>query len=219
MIYLFVFNVLLYFFIQVLNVRYISSFFKSETFGKFNPFIIIFIFKLPVEIFKVVIGPPLLLEDGVDNIYYNIAIFYSTLGLLVEFLLLKFAFFISSKYTLKLESFNIFPRNDKMIVASIMFYILFFISFYILSSTSFGFINWINDPRTGYQLHRVGVGPFWVFSITFLSISFTLSALYIKKHTSLFILLIFYVYSAFLLGSKGLVLEYLIFFLIHLCLK
>ena len=219
MIYLFVFNVLLYFFIQVLNVRYISSFFNSETFGKFNPFILIFIFKLPVEIFKVVIGPPLLLEDGVENIYYNIAIFYSTLGLFSEFLLLKFAFFISSKYTIKLGLFNIFPRKNKMIIASFLFYILFFISFYILSSASFGFINWIKDPRTGYQFHRVGLGPFWVFSITFLSISFTLSALYVKKNTSLFILLIFYVYSAFLLGSKGLVLEYLIFFLIVLWLR
>ena len=219
MSFIFIINIFVYFFLQFVKLSYISSYFKNRKFSGINPFIILFLFKLPVDLFKVVIGPPFLLENGIENIYYNIAIAITSLSIFVEYLLLRFAFLISNKYTFNSYSLNIKTRYSKMIHASIIFYFLFFLSFYMLSSSSFGFFNWLKDPRTGYQLHRVGAGQFWVFSISFLSVSFAIFTLYVKKNINLFIYLLFYLYSAFLLGSKGIVLDFLVFFIIILWVR
>jgi hypothetical protein len=106
-----------------------------------------------------------------------------------------------------------------MISTSLVFYFLFFLSFFLLSSSSFGFLNWIKDPRTGYQFHRVGAGQFWVFAISFLSISFAIFAFTVKKNLTLVIILVPYLCSAYLLGSKGIILEFLVFFLIALWIR
>jgi oligosaccharide repeat unit polymerase len=219
MSFIFIINIFVYFFLQFVKLSYISSYFKNRKFSGINPFIILFLFKLPVDLFKVVIGPPFLLENGIENVYYNIAIAITSLSIFVEYLLLRFAFLISNKYTFNSYSLNIKTRYLKMMHASIVFYFLFFLSFYMLTSSSFGFVNWLKDPRTGYQLHRVGAGQFWVFSISFLSVSFTIFTLYVKKNINLFIFLLFYLYSAFLLGSKGIVLDFLVFFIIILWVR
>jgi hypothetical protein len=219
MSFIFIINIFVYFFLQFVKLSYISSYFKNRKFSGINPFIILFLFKLPVDLFKVVIGPPFLLENGIENIYYNIAIAITSLSIFVEYLLLRFAFLISNKYTFNSYSLNIKTRYSKMIHASIVFYFLFLLSFYMLTSSSFGFVNWLKDPRTGYQLHRVGAGQFWVFSISFLSVSFTIFTLYVKKNINLFIFLLFYLYSAYLLGSKGIVLDFLVFFIIVLWVR
>lgn len=219
MSFLFLINIFIYFYLQFLKISYLTSYFKNRKFAGTNPFIILFIFKLPVDIFKVVIGPPFILESGIDNIYYNIAILVTSLSLLVEYLLLRFAFLISNKYTFNSYSLKIKTRYSRMIYASIAFYFLFFLSFFLLSSSSFGFLNWIKDPRTGYQLHRMGAGQFWVFAISFLSVSFTIFAFTVKKNRNLIIILVPYLYSAYLLGSKGIVLEFLVFFLIALWIR
>jgi hypothetical protein len=219
MSFLFVINIFFYFYIQFIKLRYISSYFKDRKFASINPFIIVFLFKLPVDIFKVVLGPPFLLNDGTYNVYYNIAILYTTISFVIDYILLRFAFFISNKYTFVSITYDIKIKYSRMIKASAFFYILFFLFFYLLSSSSFGFINWLKDPRTGYQLYRVGAGQFWVLSISFLSVSFTIFTVYVKNIRNIFIFLIPYLYSAYLLGSKGIVLEFLVFFLIVLWLR
>jgi oligosaccharide repeat unit polymerase len=219
MSFIFLINIFIYFFLQFVKLGYISSYFKNRKFSGINPFIILFLFKLPVDLFKVLIGPPFLLENGIENIYYNIAIAITSLSIFIDYLLLRFAFIISNKYTFNSYSLNIKTSYTKMIYASIVFYFLFFLSFYILTSSSFGFVNWLMDPRTGYQLHRVGAGQFWVFSISFLSVSFAIFTFYVKKNINLFMFLLFYLYSAFLLGSKGIVLDFLVFFIIILWVR
>lgn len=219
MSFIFVINIFLYFYLQFVKLSYISSYFKDRKFSGINPFIILFLFKLPIDLFKVVIGPPFILENGIDNIYYNIAILITSLSIFIEYLLLRFTFLISNKYTFNSNTLNIKTRYSRMIYASIVFYFLFFLSFYMLTSSSFGFFNWLKDPRTGYQLHRVGAGQFWVFSISFLSVSFAIFTLYVKKNTNLFIFLLLYLYSAYLLGSKGIVLDFLVFFIVVLWIR
>jgi oligosaccharide repeat unit polymerase len=219
MSFLFIINIFIYFYLQFVKLSYISSYFKNRKFSRTNPFIILFLFKLPVDLFKVVIGPPFILENGIENVYYNLAILITSLSIFVEYLLLRFAFLISNKYTFNSYNLNIKTKYSRMIYASIIFYFLYFLCFYLLSSSSFGFINWLKDPRTGYQLHRVGAGQFWVFAISFLSVSFAIFAFNVRKITNLFILLIPYLYSAYLLGSKGIILEFLVFFLIVLWIR
>lgn len=219
MSFLFVVNIFIYFYLQFLKLRYLSLYFKNRKFAGTNPFIILFLFKLPVDIFKVLIGPPFILESGIYDVYYNIAILVTSLSLLAENLLLRSAFLISNKYTFNSHILNIKTKYSRMIYASVFFYFLFFLSFFLLSSSSFGFLNWIKDPRTGYQLYRIGAGQFWVFAISFLSISFAIFAFSVKKNLNLIIILVPYLCSAYLLGSKGIVLEFLVFFLIALWIR
>jgi len=219
MSFLFVINIFIYFYLQFLKLSYLSSYFKNRQFAGTNPFIILFIFKLPVDIFKVLIVPFFILESGISDVYYNIAILITSLSILVDNLLLRCVFFISNKYTFNIYSLNIKIRYSRMIYASVVFYLLFFLSFFLLSSSSFGFLNWIKDPRTGYQFYRMGVGQFWVFAISFLSISFAIFAYNVKKNKNLIMVLVPYLYSAYLLGSKGIVLEFLVFFLIALWIR
>lgn len=216
---LFLVNLFFYFYIQYIKLKYISSYLKNRKFASTNPFIIVFLFKLPVDIFKIALGPPFLLDDGTYNLYYNIAILYTTLSYVIDYLLLRFSFFISNKYTFTSSLFNVKVKYSRMIKASVFFYFLFFLFFYLLSSSSFGFINWLKEPRTGYQLYRVGAGPFWVLAISCLSISFTILTVYAKNTRKIFVCLVPYLYSAFLLGSKGIVLEFLVFFLIILWVR
>lgn len=216
---LYLFNISLYFFVQLLKLRFLSNFFKHNTFANTNPFIILFIVKLPVDLFKVVIGPLFILEDGVENLYYNISILYTTLNISIDFILLLFAFAISKKYSFRISNLNVRTKYSRMMLASTVFYFLFLISFVLLANNSFGVLNWIRAPRTGYQLHRTGAGQYWVFAISFLSISFTIFTFAVKKFRNLVILLFLFLYSAFLLGSKGIVLEFLTFFLIALWLR
>jgi len=216
---LFIINIFFYFYIQFIKLKYISSYFKNRKFASTNPFIIVFLFKLPVDIFKVVLGPPFILSDGTYNIYYNIAILYTTISFVVDYTLLRFSFFISNKYTFKSSTYTVSTKYSRMIIASVFFYFLFFLFFFLLSNSSFGFFNWLMDPRTGYQLYRVGAGQFWVLAISCLSISFTIFTIYAKNNVTVFLFLVPYLYSAFLLGSKGIVLEFLVFFLIALWLR
>jgi hypothetical protein len=85
MSFIFIINIFVYFFLQFVKLSYISSYFKNRKFSGINPFIILFLFKLPVDLFKVLIGPPFLLENGIENVYYNIAIAITSVSIFVEY--------------------------------------------------------------------------------------------------------------------------------------
>jgi len=74
------------------------------------------------------------------------------------------------------------------------------------------------NPREGYQFHRSGAGFLWVLAISFLSVSFVLSTLYAKSRIKLFLIFFIYAFSAYFLGSKGIVLDFFLYFLIILWL-
>jgi hypothetical protein len=218
MTFVFILNIVCY-----LSVLFAKLFYLSKFFGKkdnlLNPFVLVFLAQLPVDLFKMVVGPAILLDQGIGDKYYNIAIFFTTLSLFCDYLLMRLVFLISSRYKLVIPTFDFAVSEIRMKVSAFVFFLLFVISFLLLSSSSFGVINWILDPRTGYQLHRMGAGQFWLFSISFLSISFALTCLFTRKYSNLFLMLLLFVSFAYLLGSKGIILEYFIFFLIILWIR
>lgn len=214
----YIINIICYYFVQILKLKYLSSFFRKKD-NLINPLVIVFLSQLPVDVFKVVIGPSFLLDGGVTDIYYNLAIVYTTLGLLADYVLLRVVFMISNRYHILIPTFNFRVRLQRMKFAAILFYGMFLVSFVLLASSSFGVVNWIRDPRAGYQFHRMGAGQFWLFAISFLSVSFALMCLYIRRTFPLIILLFLIVSSAYLLGSKGIILDFFIFFLIILWVR
>lgn len=217
MLILYLINLLAYFYIQILKLRYLSKFFKKED-RFFNPFNIVFISQLPIDVLRVVVGPIFILENGVSNKYYNVAIFCSTLSFFVDYLLLKSTFFVSKKYTFVTTSFDFSIKKNRIKISAVFFYVLFFTCLFLLASSSFGFINWLLNPREGYQFHRSGAGFLWVLAISFLSVSFVLSSLYAKSRIKLFLIFFIYAFSAYFLGSKGIVLDFFLYFLIILWL-
>ena len=170
MIFIYLLNIIIYFSIQLLKLKYTSSFFKKEE-RLFNPFEIIFYTQLPIEILKIIVGPLVILQDGYENKYYNIAIILTSLANLFDFLLMKFTFKISKKYNFSTTFFDIKINKNQLIKCALFFYFLFLICLLILAASSFGILNWIKHPREGYQFHRQGAGFFWVISIIVLEIA------------------------------------------------
>lgn len=217
MIFLSILNISFYFLLLFLKVKYYGSKIKNKNF--LNPFLIIFLFQLPVEVSRILIGPAFLMKNGIFDFYFNVAVFITSVALLSELLIMFVTWKISSRIKLISNTFRYRIRPSKMLSIAFFFYILFFVFLFLLASNSFGFINWILNPRLGYQLHRTGAGQFWVFAISTLSVSFTLFCIYTKSIFRLFILFLFFVSSAYLLGSKAIILDFFIFFLIMLWLR
>lgn len=217
----FISSIFIYFTFLVIKINYLITQlpFKSSLFS-FNPVTIYFWLSLPIEVFKIAIGPIILTTESLDFFYIGIGIYFSTLSIILETGVLFFVSKIIKRYKIgfKFNFKSLKTKNINFTFLSAIFFFLYLISFYLLASKQFGFINWIINPRTGYQLYREGAGQFWVFSVSFLALSFALIML--KNHSMTFRAILFtvYAYCAYLLGSKGMVVEYLIFFILMLYL-
>jgi len=215
--FIYIINIFFYFFIIFYKINFLSKYFQEKY---LNPLWIQFIFIIPIEIFKVLLGPAFILDKGLFDKYYNYAILMSNVEASINFIIMYsvFKFIPTFIYKTDTNMLNEISRN-RLLKVSILFYAIFILFFYQLAQNSFGIFNWINNPREGYQFHRVGVGFLWAIAISCLSISFTLSALFIKSTRNLFIFFPFFIVSAFLLGSKVILLDFGIFFIIVLWLK
>jgi hypothetical protein len=188
-----------------------------------NPLTIAWITTLPVELAITLIGPLYSFEKPWNNYYYIIALSITNLVLFFDFILMIFSFRLiknNKKLIYKFETIlrlnKLEIKTKRMQLLANIFLIIFFILFFLLASQTFGVISWILDPRTGYQLHRVGYGPLYAFAMLFLSLSFVLHTIYsanIIKLSSLFILFLPLVY---LFGSKGFIIQFIIYFCIIL---
>lgn len=210
-------NIFFYYFLLVAKVWFFSSKLKKP--GFINPFTIVFFAQLPVDLCRIIIGPGFILEKGLFDEYYNFAVLMTSVGLLSEFVILYITYLLAYKIKLTSSNFGYSIKRGRMLLAASSFYFLYLIFFVLLASHSFGLVNWISNPRLGYQLHRTGAGQFWVFAISTLSVSFTLFCVYIRQMPVLFLLFFVFAYSAFLLGSKAIILDFFIFFLIILWVR
>lgn len=214
---LFILNISAYYLICIIKVRFFSRYFKDN--AALNPFVILYIATLPVDICRVIIGPLFLLDDSIYDPYYNYAIFIATLGLIADYFLMIVTIKVTSKYTFVNEFLKFKIKKNSMLLAAAGLYLLFFLCFFLVANESFGFFNWIGNPRVGYQSHRSGAGQFWIFAISFLSVALTLCCIYVEKYTHLFLAFLFFIFSAYFLGSKGILLEFFLFFFILLWLR
>ena len=122
------------------------------------------------------------------------------------------AFFIAScvgnySKNIAVDSFEfakslIFLRERNVIIICLL--ILFMMS----ELSGFGFFSWINDPRSGYQYHRSGIGPLYMLYNTFTGILFFV--FWCAKHNSSLlkrlISLAVMFFLAYQSGNKGLLL-------------
>ncbi len=186
---------------------------SNETLFSLNPISIAYWINLPLDFMRLLVGPLFLIANTEDYKFVGIAVLVSCLSLFIEIIIIRIAIYTSKKifFDIKFKEIDLQKINFNKL--SLLFYSLFVLSFVLLASHTFGVLNWIMNPREGYQFHREGAGQFWAFGLTFLSVSFFLKMVQLKKYTNKKILLfIFYIISAYLFGSKGILIEYLIFF-------
>lgn len=216
---LFIFSILVYFVISISKVKYLLKLLpQKQSFFKFNPVTIYFWIKLPIDIFKIIIGPFFILKNIDDYHYVGLAVLLASLSEILDLFMYLILSSLSKKLILNLNFKEYQLKNINYNFLSFFFFFLFIINFYLLASKEFGVLNWLLNPRQGYQLFRMGAGQYWVLSVSFLSLSFSLimlSHMSFFKRTFLFIL---FSYFAFLLGSKGMLIEYLVFFMLILWL-
>jgi hypothetical protein len=178
------------------------------------------IFSLGLDFFKVIIGPIVLIKNGLFNRYYQYALWITNIDLFIGFILtiLLIKYFSRNSFINKIAErihCNKKVKRQRIIFLGIFFLILSLFFFYKLANTSFSIIQWIKDPRTGYQFHRTGAGHFYALFCLSLSISFTLILLYTKETLNVVLLFVSYFFIIRLFGSKG---QYLHFFLAFLAI-
>lgn len=212
----YIINLLAFIFLTIYYPIYIS---KSLKLKLLNPITISALVTMPVALFKAFLGPAYLLDDGLFDKYYNFAILMANIQLCITLWITGFLLKIFRSYNCNIANFliRITPRwkikRFKMFLVSFILFLLFCISFYFLSS-SFGLLNWITSPRTGYQFHRVGAGEYYAFALLFLSTSFSLLLLFLNKKRNIYFFTVVYVFFAWFLGSKHIILNFCIYAII-----
>lgn len=214
---LFYFNVLLSLFLFVLNYEYVRRQWKLKI---VNPLLLLLVVYIPTVFAPIFLGPLVLIDDGFLNRYYQYAILVTNVYLL--FTLFSTIFFF--KFLLKIKGFEFFLLRIYSYKPSVnnlklleFFFLFFALSlFFLMAQSSFGLLNWVAAPRTGYQYHRDGVGSLFALSLTFLSVAYTLSFLGTTKISKFIFKSLLYIFVVYFWGSKGFIVSFGMFFL--LCL-
>lgn len=192
--------------------------------GAWNLLTIPLLVAIPLNVLTSFSGPYFFLADSLFNPYFQYAVLVSNVSVGLQAVALIFLVHQIQKSGAagrRLDRVLIRggeARPDRMRYAAWIFLGLYFVSFLLLSQ-SFGVLNWIASPRTGYQLHRVGAGQWFAFAITFLSTSLVLSTVYVRSAHIVLLITPFYLLFVYLLGSKGFIVAYGIYLVIILALR
>ena len=211
---IFCLNVLVFTFLSCYKVYFLSTRFAL---GIVNPITISFTVIFPVLFLQVFVGPVFLLDSGINDPYYNYALFITNLALLSSLVLVIFALSICRRSTFlsNIDRFFIARRplkRSRLILVGVISFLCFLCCFFLLTR-DFGFLNWISDPRTGYQLYRIGNGHWYALSLLFLSVSYTVILVAQKRTWSTIFWCLFFCLLVYLLGSKGFILSFIVYFL------
>lgn len=183
-----------------------------------NPISIGFAINLPVQLMKFFIGPMTLIDDGLfDEAYQfsilmiNIYVFAQTVGMIAFYRL------FSAVRIERLIPFKRVSLSQADIKRSEFFFLLvFLLAMYFLASAEFGVGNWLLNPRTGYQLYRVGHGHLYAGAVSALSVALVLGCLSKPSPLGLAKVSVTYLGLGYLLGSKGLLLNIFLTVLVFL---
>ncbi len=175
-----------------------------------NPFTIGLAVSLPVQLMKVFAGPLLLIEGGLFDPSYQFALLMGNL-LIVAQTLGMVCFFEFFDLT-RVERHVPFRRRKlsraQLRTTAKLLLLIFALSFYLLASGELGVINWILNPREGYQYYRTGQGHWYAIATSALSASYLLYFLSNPKAGPLLLRSGLFLGLGYLLGSKFVLLSF-----------
>ena len=169
-----------------------------------NPFTLAWSVMFPVDLMINYGGPALLIDDWIDNDGYQLAIAMNNLKIISGFFSMIFFYKILIKVNFAKYLMN-FCRKFKNINYERVgnyFILLYIILFCYISGSEYGVLNWVSNPRTGYQLYRVGQGHLYALLVSILSIAFVLKSLDWDNHRKVIINFFLFLLFVYLLGNK-----------------
>ena len=204
--FLYIANLIAAFFLMLAPVWFSTRYVRLPL---LNPFTLLFLIGLPVELMKVYIGPMMLISLGLFDEAYQYALLMGNLYLLMK--LIGMIFFYQLFGAMQIE--KVLPFRHRLISSKdlhrgkLLFLSVFFLSFYLLASAEYGLVNWLSNPRLGYQFFRSGHGHLYAIAISAMSVAMVLACLANPTPMSLIRVLIVYLAFGYLLGSKGFLLN------------
>jgi len=174
-----------------------------------NPFTILLCLSLPFEIMKLYVGPLVLVDQGLFDEGYQFALLMGSLYSLMQILSLLFfyRFFSINKLDYIFFKGSNYIRKKSICRGAQIFFVIYILSMYQLMSAEYGIVNWLLNPREGYQLYRTGFGHWYALSVSALSVSFVLFFLAKPEPRSLLWVTFWHIIMGYFLGSKGLILS------------
>jgi len=170
-----------------------------------NPLSIVVMIALPVDLMVTFGGPLSLIDEGLFDIGYQYALLMTNALMLAQ---LSGAFFFFHLANLvgvyRYMPFQHVLFKSRGLRSSSRFFLLVFIfSLFMVASAEFGFLNWLLNPRVGYQFYRAGQGHWYALATSAISVSFVLAFLARPTAGNLLCIAAFYLGLGYLLGTKG----------------
>lgn len=197
-------------------------FFVSKRFclSRLNPITIVYFCAYPVIFMKKILSPMITLDEGLYNRYFGYAIFVENIEWIVCFIISGIFISLVKKYNFR-RFFRFLPLSinmnpAKMRKVAIAFFVFFTFFFILLSSHSFGFFNWLVNPRDGYQYHRTGVGGYYALARLMFSTFIGIYFIYIRGNVKLLMSFFVVLPICYLFGSKGYLLQVAIYLFVIL---
>jgi hypothetical protein len=82
------------------------------------------------------------------------------------------------------------------------FLLVFLVALFLLANAEFGVVNWLLNPRMGYQIYRTGQGHWYAMATSALSVAFVLSFFARPTEGRLLANLVVYLGMGYFLGAK-----------------
>lgn len=176
----------------------------------FNPISLILVVFFPFQIMKIIVGPYYTIEGGLFNLGYQYALLMN--NLFYSFELISIITLFSIFKNLKIENFYIFNNlntSSKNIKFNMWIYLLIYIILMVeLMNSEYGILNWLMNPREGYQNFRAGHGFIFALALSALSMSLICSFLSSPNINSVLIRSIPFMVMAYFFGSKTVLLSF-----------
>ena len=214
-------NLFLFVFSLAVAPLYLTRYFKISG---LNLLTIPLFIALPVVSLTTFSGPYFFLDGSLFNPYFQYALLVNNVHTLLSALTILVLVRQFDKAPALSHWVQKFVRSggqahpERMRAAAWLFLALFAFAFVLLTK-SFGLLNWIADPRTGYQLHRTGAGQWYALSLTLLSVSLVLAATYARSTYTILAAAPLYLFLIYLLGSKSFIIGFAVFYVIILAIR
>lgn len=173
-----------------------------------NPFSIVLMVTIPVELMRLFVGPLFLIEGGLLDTGYQYALLMASILALTQAAGAMFFF----RFSKSIDAYRYLPFQHVSLGrrgigrGAIFFLFIYVLSLLALASSEYGVVNWLINPRLGYQLYRTGQGHWYALATSALSVSFVLAFLARPTAGRLLLNLVAYIGLGYFLGSKGVLL-------------
>ncbi len=173
-----------------------------------NPLTILLAVSLPVQLMKLYGGPLLLIDDGLFDTGYQFSVLMGNLLVVAQTTGTVFFYklFVSGRIERYVPFRKLVLTQHDLRRAELVFLFAYLLAIYLLASAEFGVLNWIANPRVGYQLYRTGQGHWFALAVSMISVAMTLSGLANPKPSQLIRSGLLYLCVGYLLGSKTILL-------------